>query len=298
MKSYLHTLYCSLYTFPVLFITPIVVSAATINFNPPRVETVVDNEVLIDVLFSTEGEPINALEGILEIATEHWDVKEIRDGASFISLWIERPHVSNEGTIHFSGVVPGGYSETEGHVMSLVLKAKTAGNSSIMLTDGRTILHDAAGTSRALSATLPFVIGAVASRDTVIIPALEDVEPPELFTPRVIQDALLFDGAWVLVFMAEDTQSGIDHFEVYEGEEMRLEDNAEWTRAESPYLLRDQSRQSHIYVKAVDRKGNERVAVVESLEKSSKVLWITIAFIIAGLIIFWKKEGVRHALLR
>jgi len=92
------------------------------------------------------------------------------------------------------------------------------------------------------------------------IPTLIDTEVPEAFTPVVASDQSIFNGKYFLVFAAQDKGSGIDHYEVRETRAYGKKRS--WEIAESPYLLRDQTLSSYIYVKAVDRVGNERVAEI------------------------------------
>lgn len=56
--------------------------------------------------------------------------------------------------------------------------------------------------------------------------------------------------------ISNDKQTGIDYYEVKEGE-------GNWVKTESPYLLKDQARQSVIQVKAVDKASNERIETIQ-----------------------------------
>jgi hypothetical protein len=106
-----------------------------------------------------------------------------------------------------------------------------------------------------------------------------DEEEPLEFLPVVGKDPSVFKGDWFLAFAAADTGSGIDHYEV-------AETKTRWgvptyARAESPYRLVDQSLASYIYVKAVDRAGNERIAAVEPSEQGPKAhAWLILLAVI------------------
>ena len=67
----------------------------------------------------------------------------------------------------------------------------------------------------------------------------------------------IFDGKYFLVFATQDKGSGIDHYEVSE------DNGASFIPAVSPYLLKNQSLDTKIIVKAFDKKGNEKIAEVE-----------------------------------
>ena len=76
----------------------------------------------------------------------------------------------------------------------------------------------------------------------------------------------------------------------------------EWSEAQSPYILQDQKLQSWIFVKAIDKAGNERVAELAP-QKSLKwyedyLIWfiIIVAVLIGllGLLIFKKYGGEKY----
>jgi len=110
----------------------------------------------------------------------------------------------------------------------------------------------------------------------------KDDIPPESFEIIISQDPFLFEGKYFIVFQTQDKQTGIDYYEVKEGKR-------DWQRAESPYLLEDQSLKSIIKVKAVDKAGNERMAEITPPYKvtwKDIIPWI-ILVIIFGLVIWW-----------
>ena len=71
-----------------------------------------------------------------------------------------------------------------------------------------------------------------------------------------------------VVFNTTDKQTGIDHYKVIEEPISKFaafewgRANAPWIVARSPYQLKDQSLNSTIRVKAVDKAGNEYVATL------------------------------------
>ncbi len=113
-----------------------------------------------------------------------------------------------------------------------------------------------------------------------------DTQPPEEFKPKIGQDPSLFEEKYFLSFATKDSGSGIDHYEILEardgGEEV-------WKIEESPYLLENQTLQSIIRVKAIDKAGNERIAeIVPSLpEKLISLPGWKIILVLAGIGIVW-----------
>ena len=114
-----------------------------------------------------------------------------------------------------------------------------------------------------------------------------DDELPESFTPGIIEDSDLFEGAHTLVFTTKDKGSGVDYFEVREGV------LSNYTRAESLYRLNHQALDRKIYVKAVDKMGNERIEIFypQNWRPWHEHTWVIVSILILcilSLLIFWK----------
>ena len=102
-----------------------------------------------------------------------------------------------------------------------------------------------------------------------------------------------------MVFATQDKKSGVDHYEVAEDKtNVGVEYNKlNWHRAGSPYLLSDQSLGNFVYVKAVDNRGNERVAMLSSapIKKGYKIylFWGIIGLSLIWLLLrrkIWRKQ--------
>src|SRR3989344_4170585 len=109
---------------------------------------------------------------------------------------------------------------------------------------------------------------------------LVDTEPPENFNPIVESDPNLFNGNYFLVFATEDKVSGVREYRVREG-------TLDWFhKAESPYLLKEQSLKKDIYIKVIDKNGNERLVKLNAPNKAS---WLEqdglFATLLAGLVL-------------
>jgi hypothetical protein len=99
----------------------------------------------------------------------------------------------------------------------------------------------------------------------------------------------LFGGKYVLIFNTIDRESGISHFEVAE-QKLKFcfpSEKEKWERAESPYLIKDQSLKSIIKVKAVDKVGNERIVTLNPCAKYYPFFGIFAVVIVGTGIIFW-----------
>lgn len=170
----------------------------------------------------------------------------VSDGSSIVSMWLERPTVQS---LTFSGLVPGGYVGQGGMLFRILLRANEAGEANVSILNPQLLQNDGQGSPEPLL-QVPLRL-VVAPQPVESFTDAADTEAPESFAPMLT----LLDGQSYLVFTATDKSSGIDHYEVGES---RFFMPRTFARAESLYLLRDDT--TDVYVKAVDRAGNERMA--------------------------------------
>ena len=218
--------------------------------------------IVITVSLDTQGESINALEGVLLYPRDNLKLREIRDGNSLINFWAERPHDA-AGGIRFAGITPGGYEGSGREVFSLLFDVLKTGDVHFSLSSARALRNDGNGTPVPLTLSKTTVI----LNDTESQPSIEgDTTPPEDFMPYRGDDPTLFGGKTFVVFATQDKQSGIDQYEVAEKKGFRrppfLFSTLHWEHAESPYVLKDQTKSAFVYVRGLDRAGNERVVVL------------------------------------
>ncbi len=261
----------------------------------------VGEEFLIDVLADTSDETLNAVEGELIFPAELIEVVGVFERDSVITFWLEKPNFDEaDGRIKWSGVTPGGFGNVlspfgtqPARLFSVVFKGKEAGTGQIGFGGVRALRNDGEGTPAGLtiSGLTLTVNGKDSKSESKKEEFLTDDEPPQEFLPLVTADPTVFDGRWFLIFNTQDKESGIERYEVLE-KRMFL-DFRFWTVAESPYLLKDQSLRSRIYVKAVDKQGNERVAELAPtypLDWRENILpWIIIITILDLAVLFWRK---------
>jgi hypothetical protein len=222
---------------------------------------------------NTGGEEINAVEGKIIFPSELLKLKEIRDANSIVNFWIDKPKLESDGQIAFSGITPGGYRGSQGLLLTLIFVSKKEGGGVIELQNAKTLLNDGNGTEAALSITpYQFTISQAVSAPSVppAAPSIIDKEPPESFVPEIGQNPTILNGKWFLVFATQDKGSGIDHYEVKEARQKIFDIFSKWVTAESPYLLEDQELRSYVFIKAVDKAGNERI---ESVSPKNPLRW-------------------------
>lgn len=268
----------------------------------PELSSFVDNGQKfyeIKIFLNTYGESINALEGEVLYSERDLNFEKIMDGSSIVNFWINNPQKSSDGKIVFSGGMPGGYNGEKGFLFSAVFSSED--DSQISQTDIsfqnlKIYLNDSRGTEKNLvdfKSTLN-----LNEAKTVAMQA--DTKPPEVFAPYVTRDPNLANGQWVVILSAQDKGEGIDHYEIFESaqkykpEDVVNNNSLPWQIVKDPnaYILHDQSLGSYVYAKAIDKAGNERVAIViPSAAKKPwhfnyKVVSVIIILTIVALVVF------------
>lgn len=266
--------------------------AASLYFVPADAKIGV-GEVVRAELRLDSPENVNAVEGTLVFPTDLLEVKNINDGNSIISFWIARPKLEN-GSIVFAGAIPGGYPSLGGRLFSVDFVARKTGSPTVSIKPASALLNDGQGTPANLNLK-PFSVSVVAAKTGAAPQKIEDKTPPESFVPIIASDPNLFDGKHFLVFATQDKGIGIDYYEVSEtsGFWPFKPSPENWEKFDSPRLLKDQELKSWIFVKAVDKQGNERIEVLppENVPVYQRLLTISIGVILVVvlLLVRWRK---------
>lgn len=279
------------------------VSAAILYFDSSYHDFYVSDQFEVVLMLNTENQSINALEGKI-ILSKNLKLQKIIDGDSIINLWLQKPAVNSQNEIPFSGIVPGGFTGQlnsqikgllPGVVFRMILKVEKAGELKIDLENARVLLNDGLATQVSLSI---LTLNAATKPGTRTGPGTaikEDKTPPEPFTPEISRSPDIFSNQSFVVFATQDKGYGIDHYEINEVSPLingipwlgQLIISRTFKPAESPYILKDQTLKSYIYVKAVDKAGNERIAILNPQKAlswyESPLVWIIIIIIILGL---------------
>ncbi|HEY4493665.1 MAG TPA: hypothetical protein VJB98_03540 [Candidatus Paceibacterota bacterium] len=266
--------------------------AARLYFDPAVTRTEVGKEYRVDLLLDPEGADVNAIEATLKYPSDILSVKGILTSDSIINLWVEAPEAS-AGEIKFAGIIPGGFSGIiepsgegvgPGYVASFVFAPMVPDSGVVTLEDVKVIKAD--GTGRKVEVTLGRHELYASKEGGAHEPyEYKDESSPSIFTAEIITSPYVHDGEFVLVFDTVDEGTGVDHYEVKEGEDGSFE------RAVSPYLLKDQSLSSIIYVRAIDVVGNERTVEIRPKNKRtpfSAIIFVPI--IIIALFAIWLKR--------
>lgn len=258
------------------------------------------------------GECINTIDATVTY-TENIQPVDVSIGKSIFNVWIEAPVINKEDrTITFAGGIPNGYcGRVDGDPRLTNIVAEIIFRSPGLQIGGsdetearidfapetKALLNDGQGTEASLRMlggkfTLDKEAGS-GINDTWREDVRNDNVPPESFSIELVKDeeGIYFNGKNFIVFTTTDKQTGISHYEIMEEPILEFSQfawggaDAVWTKADSPYTLKDQSLNSTIRVKAVDKAGNEYVATLipeESKQTLSKNELYTYIFI-AGL---------------
>jgi len=291
--------------------TPKFTEAAFLYFDPLSADLYKGDTISLNLRLDTdEGECINTVDAVINYDNGIKAV-DVSRGDSILSVWVESPVIDEDTrTIRFAGGIPGGYCgripgdpQLTNVIATIVFRSPgftvggNRGSSAnvIVESNSQVLLHDGLGTPAPLrtqgaSITLLDIPGNTQS-DAWRQQVSDDNEPPSDFSITLTKDDVAFGGRYFIVFNSLDKQSGIDHYEVFEEPFSEFwsfnwgRADAPWKRAESPYILEDQTLNSTIWVKAIDKAGNERITklvpdhALSTLSRNSRiVLMLVISF--------------------
>ncbi len=275
------------------------------------------------------GECINAVDAVITY-TDNIQPVDVSIGKSIFNIWLEQPVINKDArTITFAGGIPNGYcGRVEGDPRLTNIIAEVIFRSPGLQIGGsdhpevkidfapetQVLLNDGLGT-RAPLTTLPatFTLSKDPGselKDDWRLSVREDEIPPEKFSIELVRDDTTYSGKNYIVFSTTDKQTGISHYEVTEEPVLEFSNfkwggtGVPWIRVDNTqYLLEDQSLNSIIRVKAVDKAGNEYVATYvpdESKQTLSKnalftylfsgVLVLLVIVLIVFLILYLKRR--------
>jgi hypothetical protein len=242
------------------------------------------NELINFTVTLNVEEKVNALAGTFFFDPKVFEFISVNDNQSTIRLWIDNPSVRAPGEIYFSGITPGGFSGKDIPILKITLKPIQATKTTVQISDVSLLLHDGKGTPLVTTENpLTILISTSTNSNSKIV--TEDTEPPEVFTP-VIAELGEANSPKVLIFETNDSGTGPVTFYVKEYRYRILSFFTPWVATTSPYLLKDQSEKSSVFVKAVDGAGNERLIEVRQVVDVLTV-WIFIIMILTLVLILW-----------
>lgn len=273
------------------FVLPVVTWGATFSIEVPE-KTSLGEEFLVRVFVDTEGDVLNALSGFVPVNTEAFSLERLYDGESVVSVWIDRPFFDERtGRVNFSGFTPGGFVGKH-IVFSFVVKAKKSNVLEMKVMDGVALKNDGEGSSASvISLRGKTTVSQNVSTSTVVF---ADSDIPEVFKPVISQSELMFEGKPFVSFATLDKGSGIDRYEyTYAFFTPRA---SSWKETESPFELESQGFSKRIFIKAIDRMGNERVvSIVGPTYYRTILLWVILSGIVLCVLFFTRRFFVSRS---
>jgi hypothetical protein len=283
------------FSFASLLLLPGLVSAAEVFLEPQSLPVTTGDSATFLMSVSNPTKPLNAVEGSVQFDSAKLEFIEAKTGGGVVSFWIEYPHVCELNRICFSGISPGGFSDVRNELLTLTFLPKNTGTTTLTFDAIRLLQHDGKGTDEVVEAKgVALVIeegwGGRAEQEY-------DTEPPEAFTPTIISDKDVYGGASSLIFSTTDKQTDVVAYYVKEVPFSWLAVFFPWKEARAPYLLLDQTLSSYIFVKAVDKGDNERVATVLPTNQRSYNIVMSGVLLLGMLLLLllWKRVNRRSA---
>ncbi len=130
-------------------VVPAYAAGATLFFSPSKGSYEVDKSFVVKVMIDSGGGlGINAADGTIKFDPEYLSVSSVNNSGSVFKLWVAEPSFSNSnGTISFSGGLPGAYTGNAGLIFSITFKAKKVGETKLSFANGAVLAPDGKGTN-------------------------------------------------------------------------------------------------------------------------------------------------------
>lgn len=234
------------------------------------------------------GECINSIDGIITY-DESIQPVDISLGDSIFSMWVEQPVIDPvKRTITLAGGIPNGYCgriigdpRLSNVVAEFIFRSPgfqigggaEADSATVTISpESKVYLNDGQGTIAPLRTFNATIALSKTPGPGIVDPWRESVAndtiPPQEFSISLERDQTAFAQNYFIAFNTSDKETGLSHYEVIEEPLSEFASfgwgraDALWVRTKSPYVLKDQSLNSTIRVKALDKAGNEYIATL------------------------------------
>lgn len=241
------------------------VFASNVYFTTPSTTIAVGDVVPVEIRLNTESISVNVVEGSIALQTskQGLEMRELSVAGADVTLWSRKPSWDkNAQSVTLVGGEPGGFNKSDALIFKMFFIPESEGQITLM-PDFKIYANDGKGTVVPVSITpLSFTVveqGATPKDEWKKTVATDNI-PPELLSAEIGQDVSVYDGKLFLVIHGEDSQSGIDHYEVKEGDRDPV-------RSGTEYVLQDQDQSTKITIAAIDKAGNVRILEMSSVSK-------------------------------
>lgn len=266
-----------------------------------------------DVMLDTELENINALSGELYFDRDLLDFYAIDTANGILSNWMVPPSVSEEislgakNKINFEGMVTGGFIGTVSPYSKISAPGKIFNISFVPRQDGETVVSFKNIDLR-LNDGLATRIN-VKNEDLIInIPKITNLEKiknktlegrdigSETLVARLDKDSSVENGKWFVYFNEDVSRHSVLYYEIAESSDYNPYDVPSflWHKEKSPYVLKYQSLNNFIHIKAVYGNGNYSYFTLSPVESKRtndiKVVIIIILMALLSVIVLLREE--------
>lgn len=241
--------------------------------------------IIVNLVMDTVDKKPNVVEGdvLIKSGAKNIKITEFSLAGSALTHWPRTPSLDSGSKISFTGGVPGGFNQKSGLLFKIVFLAEKEGQVIFLPSDIKVYDNDGKATlievsNNSLTINIGHQKDVQPKNQWLEIISKDDQQPQNLIV-TVGQDDALFEGKKFITISAVDNQSGIDYYEVKEG-------NWPTVRSGETYVLLDQSESSVITITAYDKAGNHSQISLKSGEPIIGYGKLIIILIIA-LILFY-----------
>ena len=294
---------------------PTATFAAGLYIDPGSSELLRGESLSMSVRLDTDearNECVNAVDAVITY-TDNIEPVDVSIGDSIFSMWVERPTIDKENkTITVAGGIPNGYCgrvsgdprltnvlaevifRSPGFVVGGTASESDSNTAQIAFADETTAyLNDGRGTKADLTTYSANIslhpAGGSGVNNAWRDKVNNDNIPPEEFSIFLEKRDISED--YYVVFNTTDKQTGIDMYQIMEeplsqfGSFQWGRADAPWVEATSPYTLDDQSLNSIIRVRAIDKAGNEYIANLIPDESMRTISFEQLLLFILGVVV-------------
>lgn len=284
-------------------------TTSTLFLSPSQLQMNTDQRREVKVFFSPSGKSVSLIEGSVEIPTEHLTLRDIIIGGSDIHYWNQFPELKLN-RIYFSASIPGGAVKQQVYLFSFFIEANEEINivqTEIKPREVHYVTYEPVGKNNlAETSSLQVIIRNEVSEDG-IRSLIDEVAPYPFDIIRERYDVLGKD-EYYLVFSTHDDRSGVSRYELLTSSEFLDINEAllvreDWFIVSSPHKVPRQVNSQHVYIKAIDKAGNEIVSYLPPVQKSAEqkreeqLFALSIMLVVALVIFLVERMYVKRQLI-
>ncbi len=255
-----------LFIITIFFANTFAVYAADVSVLAPKI--VKNNQTfIVSVDLNTDHVLVNSFDITISYPSDILSFKGYKEDVSIKKLWIVPP-TNSSGSIHFSGIIPGGVDGVYDPdriglqaipVIELIFSSIALGNGEFTLIHSDILQNDGLGTPLIHeNKNSSIVVSNVATstyNELVLDKSIQDVEPPAPFTIQFIEAGLFSKTPSMIFFSTTDNDLGVEKYQLHTGNI--------WKDVKSPLPVKKSIFSRYLSIRALDFNGNIREAQVE-----------------------------------